>query len=243
MSPETLEAEKTQTATPKEKVEEEKKEAKPTLEELNEKLNKVLKQNSDKDSYISKLEGENAKERAEKSELQETLQKVSASIVGKPKEEQDAEFEQVVSEFVNDGFDEKATRKLLKTSVAIARKEANKSLAPIIMDYAQGLVESDTDIDEEFLKRNEKAITIEFNSYKPEVSPRKIKANLKKAYQLVKDRLVEEAKKDKEPEEKSKREEMLPGGSVAPKGKKEEPKDDFLDRIDKAGSGKNSHFI
>lgn len=224
--------------TPEEKA----KEVKPTLEDVSkqgkdlaEKLDKVIKQNSDKDSHISKIENENAK-------LRETLQKVTTSIEGKPKEK-DAILEKQRQKLIDQGYDAEAVDSLLEVVSDIADQKANQRLVPIIMESAQELVESDSEIDKAFLEKNSDKIMSEFNSYKPEVSPRKIKANLKKAYKMVKDSLADEAKKEAAPETEKKRDEMVAGGSPQPKGKKEEPKDDFLDRIDKAGGAKNAHFM
>ena len=234
--------EKLEAAKPAETPKEEAKEVKPTLDdvsrqgkELAEKLDKVIKQNSDKDSHISKIESENATLRA-------TLQKVTTSIEGKPKEK-DAILDKQRQKLIDQGYDASAVDSLLEVVSDIADQKANQRLVPIIMESAQELVESDPEIDRKFLEGNSTEITEEYNSYKTEISPRKIKANLKKAYKIVKDRLADEAKKETAPDTEEKREKMVSGGSPAPKGKKEEPKDDFLDRIDKAGGKQNAHFL
>lgn len=238
-----MSVEELEVADPAKTPKEEAKEVKPTLEdvakqnkELNEKLDKVLKQNADKDSFISKVTSENKT-------LRDTLQKVSTSIEGKPKEQRDAILEAHAKKLSDKGYDAEAVSALLEVIADVADKKANERLVPLIMESAQELIESDPDIDQDFLQKNSEDITAEYNSYKVEVSPRKIKQNLKKAYAIVKNRRVEEAKKKESPAEEKKREEMVAGASAAPKGKREEPKDDILDRIEKAGGAKNSHFI
>ncbi len=225
------------TTTPKEV-----KEEKPTLEslqkqnqEINEKLEKVLKQNADKDSHISKIQNENKS-------LRETVQKISTSITGKSEKQKDAILERHRDKFLEQGYDEKSVDLILETINDVAEKKAQEKIVPVIMDVAQDLVESDAEIDKKFLENNSEEITEEYNSYKLEVSPRKIKANLKKAYNAVKERLAEKAKAGLKDKEKKDREEMLPGGSPPEKGGKKDPEDNFIEGIRTAGTG-HSHFI
>ncbi len=225
------------TTTPKEV-----KEEKPTLEslqkqnqEINEKLEKVLKQNADKDSHISKIQNENKS-------LRETVQKISTSITGKTDKQKDAILERHRDKFLEQGYDEKSVDLILETINDVAEKKAQEKIVPVIMDVAQDLVESDAEIDKKFLEDNSEEITEEYNSYKLEVSPRKIKANLKKAYNAVKERLAEKAKAGLKDKEKKEREEMLPGGSPPGKGGKKDPEDNFIEGIRTAGTG-DSHFI
>ncbi len=140
------------------------------------------------------------------------------------------------------GYDEKSVDLILETINDVAEKKAQEKIVPVIMDVAHDLVESDDEIDKKFLEDNSEEITEEYNSYKLEVSPRKIKANLKKAYNAVKERLAEKAKAGLKDKEKKDREEMLPGGSPPEKGGKKDPEDNFIEGIRTAGTG-DSHFI
>jgi hypothetical protein len=239
MSVETLEQEgQDPSSTPKEK----KETPLPTLEdlakqnrELNDKVSQVIKQNSDKDSHISKLEGENAK-------LRESMKKVTDSLEGKSETQKDAILEKQRSKLIEQGYDAKAVNSLLEVIDTIADQRAQKRIVPIIMEVTEELIDSDSEIEKSFLEKNSDAINAEYNTYKVENSPRKIKQNFKKAYEIVKGRLAKEAKAKEEPQNQSEREKMLKGAGAPQKGKKEETTDDLLDRIDKAGSPQG-HFV
>lgn len=214
----------------------------PTLEdiasqnkELNEKLEKVLKQNSDKDSFITKLQSENK-------EIRGALQKVSETLEGKSNVQKDAILERQKQAFLKEGYDEKSVDLILNTIVEISDRKAQEKIVPLIMDAAQELVESDTEIDKDFLEKNQEEITSEYTLFKPETSPRKIKQNLKKAYSTVKERLTEKAKASTKGKDEKVREDMLAGGKVEPSAKKPPTDDDFIKSIEGAGSS-NSHFI
>lgn len=219
--------------------EEEQGESTPTLDsiakqnkELNDKLEKVLKQNSDKDSFISKLQGENRI-------LRDTVEKVTTTLGGKSEKQKDAILDAHRERLVSKGYDAETVDLLLGTIVDLADRKAQEKIVPIIMEAAEELVESDAEIDKSFLEKNQDAISAEYGLFRPETSPRKIKANLKKAYKIVKERLAEAAKA---PADDS-REKMLAGGRSEPRGKDKTPQgDDLVSAIEKSGSG-GSHFI
>jgi len=235
--------EQTQATNPVETEVKAKEDVKPTLEdiasqnkELNEKLEKVLKQNADKDSHISRIEGENAS-------MRQSLEKVTASLEGKTETQKDTILAREKEKLVKKGYDAEAVDSLLESITSIAEQKAQSKVMPIIIDAAQDLVESDSEIDKEFLEKNQALVMDEYNTYKTELTPRKIKANLKKAYQIVKESLAKKAKLAALPEDERKRNEMLAGASPTPSGKKDvNPEEDFLDRIDRAGA-KRGHFV
>lgn len=219
--------------------EKEQAEVKPTLDDIakqnkdmNEKLEKVLKQNADKDSFIAKLQNENKT-------LRSTVEKVSTSLEGKTEKQKDAILDAHRKRLVSKGYDEESVDLLLETMNDLADRRAQERIVPIIMEAAEELVESDAEIDKEFLNKNQEAITEEFGSFKAESSPRKIKANLKKAYRIVKERLAEKAKTGTE----DSRDKMIAGGKSEPKGRDKTPQgDDIISSIEKAGVG-SGHFI
>jgi hypothetical protein len=225
----------TETAPEKEQAD-----VKPTLDdiakqnrELNDKLEKVLKQNSDKDSFISKLQTENKS-------LRGTVEKVSTSLEGKSEKQKDAILERHKQRFLEQGYDEKSVDLILETINDVSDRKAQEKIVPLIMEAAEDLVESDSEIDQTFLNKNQEAITDEYNSFRAEVSPRKIKANLKKAYKIVKERLAEAAKAEGKHDD---REKMLAGGKPAPKGKEKASNDeDLITSIERAGSA-GGHFV
>jgi len=203
--------------------------------ELSDKMEKVLKQNSDKDSFITKITNENK-------DLRDTLQKLSGALSGKTEKQKDAFLDGQRQKFLDKGYDEETVDLLLETVDAIADKKADKKIAAVIMDATEGLIESDPEIDQDFIEKNEVDIKAEFDTYKPETSPRKIKANLKKAYNAVKERLTEKAKTTQKTKEEEEREAALLGASGPQKGKKAEGEDDLVTKIEGAGVA-NSHFI
>ena len=221
--------------------EKEQAEVKPTLDdiakqnkELSEKLEKVIKQNSDKDSFISRLQQENKG-------LRGTVEKVSTSLEGKSEKQKDAILEGHKAKFIEQGYDEKSVDLILDTIASVSERKAQEKIVPIIMEAAEELVESDPEIDQAFLQNNQDAISAEFGLFKTEASPRKIKANLKKAYKIVKERLTEDARRDKQ--DTGERDKMIAGGKPAQKGKEKTPSDDdFVTAIERAGSS-SGHFI
>ena len=196
---------------------------------------KIKKQNSDKDAFISKVTGENK-------ELRETLQRLSGALSGKTDKQKDAFLDGQKQKFLDKGYDAESVDLILDTISATADKIADKKIASVIMDATEGLVESDPEINKDFMEKNSDMIKAEFDSYKPESSPRKIKANLKKAYDAVKARLADKAKGEGKGEDG--RDEMLEGGKPPAKPKKsdKDSEKEFVEGIVNAG-GTGGHFI
>lgn len=205
------------------------------ISEIKSENEKIKKQNSDKDSFISKVTGENK-------ELRDTLQKLSSALQGKSEKQRDAIVESQRQKFLDKGYDVEAADLIIDTVGIMADSIANKKVASIIMDTTEDLIESDPDIDKKFMENNFEYVKSEFDNYKSESSPRKIKANLKKAYNVVKERLAKKEKSKGEKEEEN-REKNIQGGSPAPQGgRKDTTEEDFIKGIVNAGNP-NSHFI
>lgn len=151
-------------ANPAETGEEKVESPKVTLEELsrqnkelNEKFEKVMKQNADKDSYITKLQGENK-------EVRTTLEKLSGALQGKTEKQRDALIDAQKQKFIAKGYDEETVDLILDSVSEIAEKKASKTIAPMITDAAMDLIDTDPDMDKEFIKNNEADIMAEYNS-------------------------------------------------------------------------------
>lgn len=204
--------------------------------ELNDKLEKVLKQNSDKDSHITRIQGENKT-------LRDKISTVSSSLEGKSEIQKDAILEKNREKFLEAGYDEKAVDLILTTIADIADKKAETRITKVVTDAAMELIESDKDIDQAFVKANETAIMGEYNLLKlPEVSARSMKANFKKAYKSVKDALSEKAKGTRKGQDED-RDAMIDGARPAPVTKKPpKEEEDFVKSIESSGAT-NSHFM
>ena len=226
----------------------EEKEEKPTLEslqtqnrEINEKLEKVLKQNSDKDSFISKLEGENKGLRGQ-------VEKISSTLSGKTEKQKDVILEKHRQALIDKGYDTEAVDVLLSAVDAIAdakaEKKTSEKIVPIILETVEDLIDTDSEIDKKIVKEYEKDIWTEYESFKTESTPRKIKANFKKAYNTVKDKLAKQAKAEGKAESKEERDAQIAGAGIPPKGAKTMPDDEakFIESIEKSNSA-NSRFI
>ena len=108
----------------------------------------------------------------------------------------------------------------------------------------EDLIESDTEIDKKLIKDYEKDIWDEYASFKVEVTPRKIKANFKKAYNTVRDKLAKAAKAEGKEGTEEERNASLKGAGPSPKGTKSKIEDEekaLVDSIEKSGPG-NSRF-
>ena len=115
--------------------------------ELSEKLYKVIKQNSDKDSFISKLEKENK-------EVRDNLQKLSTALAWKTEKQKDALIEAQRQKFLDKWYDAESVDLILDTIDVVADKKADNKIAAVIMDATEGLVESDPDIEKDFMEKN-----------------------------------------------------------------------------------------
>lgn len=211
----------------------------PTLDEvlkqnkeLGEKMETIIKQNRDKDSFINQLQNENKS-------FRDRIEKVSTSLDGKNETQKDAIIEAKRAMFLKEGYDEKSVDLILGTIVDLADRKAQERIVPIVIEAAQELVESDPDIDQSFLQKNQDSVMEEYGLFKQEVSPRKIKANLKKAYRIVKERLADKAKAEARPDN---RDDMIDGAKPAQTGKARPQADDLVDSIEKSG-GAGGHFI
>ena len=222
---------------------------KPTLEsitksmaETNEKLEKVLKQNTDKDSFISKLQGENK-------ELRENVEKISKALTGKTDIQKDALLEKHRQALIDKGYDRESVDLLItmvdEIADAKAEKKTSDKIVPIVLDTVEELIESDTEIDQKLMKEHEQEIWDEYHLFKVEITPRKIKSNFKKAYNVVKNRLADKAKAEGKVESEEERNKRLKGAGAPPQGAGQPTSDEektFVDSIEKSGSV-NSRFI
>lgn len=206
--------------------------------ELTEKFEKVMKQNSDKDAFITKLQDENKGVRT-------TLEKLSGALQGKTERQKDALLDAQRQKFLAKGYDEETVDLILDSVSEIAEKKASKSIAPIITDAAMELIEIDPEMDKDFIKNNEADIMAEYHTYKiEEFTPRKLKSNFKKAYKQVQERLTEKAKSQRKDKDNDDRNAMTKGGSDAGKGGKNDKSQDdqFIESIVSSDSG-NSRFV
>ena len=221
---------------------------KPTLEsitkqmaEQNDKLEKVLKQNADKDSFITKLQTENK-------ELRGQVEKISSTLMGKTEKQKDTILEKHRQALIDKGYDAESVSLLLSAVEEIADAKADKKtserIVPIVLDTVEELIDSDMEIDKKLVKEYEKEIWEEYESFKVEITPRKIKSNFKKAYNTVKDKLAKKAKAEDKAESEEARNNRLKGAGAPPQGGKEmlDEEKRFVESIEKSNSA-NSRFI